>query len=441
MKHTKKSLDLTEKISNEINNQTFHHHYHILYDIVMNYPTNYELNYLEIGCYGGGSASLVLQRPKTNVISVDLGVPISPSTVLGNINKLNIHNNKYNYIQGNSQSEDTFNNVKKISTEIDVLFIDGDHTYNGVKKDFELYSQLVKDGGYIIFDDYNDSIHSPEVKTYVNDLMKTLTIEYEVIGTLPNIFDARPSSLKDGNCFIIRKNVKFGIVIPTYKRLDGQTPLYLSRALNSIKSQTHTNYKVILIGDKYEDNDEFIKLSTEIIERDKIYFENLPIAMERDNYSNNKNALWSYGGVNATNYGISKSLELGYNYICHLDHDDYWDENHLFFINQVIKQTFSPFVCTKSKYLSNILPNINFNGDFIDFPPYCGRLIHSSTCIDFKKIPLRYVDIYKEHGFVGNPADGDLWIRINNWLSQNEINSWLINKITCFHEEEGYVKK
>ncbi len=36
---------------------------------------------------------------------------------------------------------------------VDVLFIDGDHTYEGVKKDFELYSSLVKVGGIIAFHD------------------------------------------------------------------------------------------------------------------------------------------------------------------------------------------------------------------------------------------------------------------------------------------------
>lgn len=37
--------------------------------------------------------------------------------------------------------------------EIDFLFIDGDHSYQGVKKDFQMYSDLVRDGGIIVFDD------------------------------------------------------------------------------------------------------------------------------------------------------------------------------------------------------------------------------------------------------------------------------------------------
>jgi len=37
--------------------------------------------------------------------------------------------------------------------KIDFLFIDGDHSYEGVKKDFELYSTIVNDNGIIVIHD------------------------------------------------------------------------------------------------------------------------------------------------------------------------------------------------------------------------------------------------------------------------------------------------
>ncbi len=37
--------------------------------------------------------------------------------------------------------------------KLDVLFIDGDHSYKGVKTDFELWSPLVRSGGLVIFHD------------------------------------------------------------------------------------------------------------------------------------------------------------------------------------------------------------------------------------------------------------------------------------------------
>ena len=202
-KITKESLDLTKKISHEINNQTFHHHYHILYDIAQSYVPDYELNYLEIGCYAGGSACLLLQRPKTNVISIDLGRPISKNTVFNNINKLNVHNNSYNYIEGSSFDIETITKLDTIlkDRKVDILFIDGDHSYDGVKKDFDLYNKYVKEGGYIVFDDYNDTIHSPEVKPSVDNLE---LLGYDILGEFGNEFGARPEKHKP-NEFVIRK--------------------------------------------------------------------------------------------------------------------------------------------------------------------------------------------------------------------------------------------
>lgn len=40
--------------------------------------------------------------------------------------------------------------------KLDLLFIDGDHSYEGVKKDFEMYSPLVATGGTIAFHDIVD---------------------------------------------------------------------------------------------------------------------------------------------------------------------------------------------------------------------------------------------------------------------------------------------
>ena len=34
---------------------------------------------------------------------------------------------------------------------LDLLFIDGDHSYEGVRQDYKMYSKLVRDGGLIAF--------------------------------------------------------------------------------------------------------------------------------------------------------------------------------------------------------------------------------------------------------------------------------------------------
>ena len=65
-------------------------------------------------------------------------------------------------MRANSHNLDTLNKVKRILADrpIDLLFIDGDHTYVGVKMDFEMYRPLVRKGGIIAFHDIVP--HPPE---------------------------------------------------------------------------------------------------------------------------------------------------------------------------------------------------------------------------------------------------------------------------------------
>jgi cephalosporin hydroxylase len=45
---------------------------------------------------------------------------------------------------------------------VDLLFIDGDHSYDGVKEDFLTYSKYVRSGGCILFHDIVPNHHFPE---------------------------------------------------------------------------------------------------------------------------------------------------------------------------------------------------------------------------------------------------------------------------------------
>lgn len=209
---TEKSLEITRKISIGIQDKTFHHHYHILYDIANHYPHDMEINYVEIGCYAGGSACLLLQRPLTNVYSIDLGKPIPQSVVMENVSRFNIHNNLFKYIKGNSQSPEIVSELKDNLDEIHILFIDGDHSFRGVINDFKNYYPLVNTGGYIIFDDYADYRHSPQVRKAVDYILKNYN-GFEIIGAFGNEFGARgecsskssESYKRDSNEFVIIK--------------------------------------------------------------------------------------------------------------------------------------------------------------------------------------------------------------------------------------------
>jgi len=60
--------------------------------------------------------------------------------------------------------------------QIDFLFIDGDHTYDGVKTDFEMYSPLVKKGGLVAFHDICN--HVPEAKCDVDKFWNEIRGRY-----------------------------------------------------------------------------------------------------------------------------------------------------------------------------------------------------------------------------------------------------------------------
>jgi predicted O-methyltransferase YrrM len=52
-----------------------------------------------------------------------------------------------------SQNPKNFESLKKITNELDFLFIDGNHFYDFVKKDLEMYGSLVRKGGIIAMHD------------------------------------------------------------------------------------------------------------------------------------------------------------------------------------------------------------------------------------------------------------------------------------------------
>lgn len=66
-------------------------------------------------------------------------------------------------ILGDSHSSKTIKKVleKNERETVDMLFIDGDHTMDGVLADFVNYGSVVKPGGWIVF---HDSVGIPDVK-------------------------------------------------------------------------------------------------------------------------------------------------------------------------------------------------------------------------------------------------------------------------------------
>ncbi|PIY95961.1 MAG: methyltransferase [Candidatus Kerfeldbacteria bacterium CG_4_10_14_0_8_um_filter_42_10] len=82
-------------------------------------------------------------------------------------------------IRKNSHLSETQAMIKNLlhGREIDFLFIDGDHTYEGAKKDYNLYAPLVKKGGLVALHDIavHDQSLNCDVDRFWNELKNGLT--------------------------------------------------------------------------------------------------------------------------------------------------------------------------------------------------------------------------------------------------------------------------
>jgi cephalosporin hydroxylase len=117
--------------------------------------------FLEIGTRNGGTFFVLcrLSDPHAIVISLDLpggkfGGGYTPFQIPV-IRHMRKPGQRIHLLRADSHQADTKKRAEDALGEcrLDLLFIDGDHSYDGVKRDFEMYSPLVKDGGLVVFHD------------------------------------------------------------------------------------------------------------------------------------------------------------------------------------------------------------------------------------------------------------------------------------------------
>lgn len=118
-------------------------------------------NIFEIGTSNGGSLFLLAQfsDPSAKVVSIDLpgggfggGYPFWKKHIYARFGR---SEQELILIRGDSHSDKVLSQVKEIFADkaVDFLFIDADHTYEGVKRDFETYAPFVRKGGVVAFHD------------------------------------------------------------------------------------------------------------------------------------------------------------------------------------------------------------------------------------------------------------------------------------------------
>jgi predicted O-methyltransferase YrrM len=143
-----------------------------LYDLVEELDAEY---ICEIGTFRGGTFYLwcKVAREDATLISIDLSSgsldeAFSPDRRRFYQKFAKSRQQQLCFLPADSHQRSTAEKVSFIlgDRQLDFLFIDGDHSYEGVKQDFELYSPFVRTGGIIAFHDILPRPEFPNIEVY-----------------------------------------------------------------------------------------------------------------------------------------------------------------------------------------------------------------------------------------------------------------------------------
>jgi predicted O-methyltransferase YrrM len=133
---------------------------------------------LEIGTYSGGTLFVFtrLAAPDATIVSLDYHFSLY-GRICRVLQRPLFHTftrsrQRLVLVRENSHKPETLAIVrnKLRQQSLDFLFIDGDHSYEGVKADFEMYSPLVRDGGMIAFHDVAQDSPTIKVRRFWNEI-------------------------------------------------------------------------------------------------------------------------------------------------------------------------------------------------------------------------------------------------------------------------------
>lgn len=115
---------------------------------------------MEIGTNAGGTFYALCQLANDDATLITLDLTNGPyvncdQKELVFKNEFPKAQQKLCFIHDNSTYQKSIDSVRDIlgNNELDYLFIDGDHSYDGVKQDYLNYKDFVKDTGIIVFHD------------------------------------------------------------------------------------------------------------------------------------------------------------------------------------------------------------------------------------------------------------------------------------------------
>ncbi len=162
-------------------------------------PTCAPRAHAEIGVLFGGGLLLALQA-LVSVGSSDWVIGIDPfegyygrrrdptsnrrvrkSTVVKNAAKVGLAADRLRLVPRRSEDPAAIEEVSRYS--LASLWIDGDHSFEGVARDWRNYAPMVSPGGFVLFDNYHDQSW-PEVGRFVDDALLPHLQGWDIAGSL-----------------------------------------------------------------------------------------------------------------------------------------------------------------------------------------------------------------------------------------------------------------
>jgi cephalosporin hydroxylase len=118
---------------------------------------------LEVGTDKGGTFFLLTRVAAPDALLLSLDLPVGqrsayPAWREPLYREFRRERQRVELVRRDSHDPRTVEKIQELlgGRKLDLLFIDGDHSYEGVKKDFEMYSPLVAGGGVMAFHDIVD---------------------------------------------------------------------------------------------------------------------------------------------------------------------------------------------------------------------------------------------------------------------------------------------
>ncbi len=209
------------------------------------------------------------------------GINITEENVISNMEKFAIQPDKYRILKNFSGDKEAVNAVrdKKILT----LFIDGNHSYEGIKSDWRNYSPHVAVGGYVIFDNYND-VYWQEVSRFINEeLLPAIADDWQPELVYNKTFVLKRLPEKESALDMIKAELaelksEYGefqdelrLLKKELKKIDAEKQelnLELEKFKLKLREQREENEKLRKANAEYEEKLDDIEVKIDVLERE-----------------------------------------------------------------------------------------------------------------------------------------------------------------------------